>query len=254
MVIKYHRKNYNPVENKSSSIDSISTEMILPGTKVLDIGCATGYIAEYLQKYKDCSVVGVENNPEQAQLAQKICSVVFVGSIESQDIQFQIDQYVKKEGLFNCVYMSEVIEHLIDPWKILRVLPRWIQKDGCLVITTCNVAHWRMRIELMKGKWAYQEYGILDKTHLKFFTYETFRQILLDNDYQIIEEDYKMSDFNITINLFFYSRSVTVSGLVRRLLGDRGLKWYKSKYRNLLAYQMAFKCIPQNKANIKGTQ
>lgn len=247
MVIKYHRKNYNPLESNPSSIDSISTEMVPSGAKVLDIGCATGYMAEYLREYKNCTVAGVENNPEQAQLAQKICSVVFVGSIESPEIQFQIDQYVKKESLFNCVYMSEVIEHLVDPWKILAVLPRWIHKDGCLIITTCNVAHWRMRKELMKGKWTYQEYGVLDKTHLKFFTYETFRQMLLDSDYQIIEEDYKMSDINIAINLFFYSRSVTVSGLIRRLLGDSGLQWYKSKYRNLLAYQMAFKCIPRTK-------
>ncbi len=247
MVIKYQRENYNPVESNPSSIDSISTGMVPSGTKILDIGCATGYMAEYLQEYKNCTVVGVENNQEQAQLAQKMCSVVFVGSIESPEVQFQIDQYVRKESLFNCVYMSEVIEHLVDPWKILAVLQRWLRRDGCLIITTCNIANWRMRKELMKGKWAYQEYGVLDKTHLRFFTYETFRQMLLDSDYQIIEEDYKMSDINIAINLFFYRRSVAVSGLVRRLLGDRGLQWYKSKYRNLLAYQMAFKCIPRTK-------
>ncbi|MFQ5687187.1 MAG: class I SAM-dependent methyltransferase [Candidatus Scalindua sp.] len=145
MVIKYHRKNYNPLESNPASIDSISTGMVPSGAKVLDIGCATGYMAEYLQEYKNCTVAGVENNPEQTQLAQKICSVVFAGSIESPGIQFQIDQYVKKESLFNCVYMSEVIEHLVDPWKILAVLSRWIHKDGCLIITTCNIAHWQIK-------------------------------------------------------------------------------------------------------------
>jgi 2-polyprenyl-3-methyl-5-hydroxy-6-metoxy-1,4-benzoquinol methylase len=245
MNIKYHRENYNPTEVNPHSIDSISTGMISSGSKILDIGCATGYIAEYLQNYKNCSVVGIEINPEQAQLAKRACLEVFAGSIEDFQIQNQIDEYVEKRDLFDCVYMSEVIEHLVDPWKILTFIPRWLAENGCLIITTCNVAHWLMRKELMKGRWRYQEYGLLDKTHLRFFTYETFRQMLLDNQYQIIDEGYSMKDIYIPLNLPFLNRSVTISGVIKKLFGNSVLHWYRSKYKNLLAYQMAFKCVPK---------
>jgi 2-polyprenyl-3-methyl-5-hydroxy-6-metoxy-1,4-benzoquinol methylase len=243
--IKYHRVKYNPIEVNPFSIDSVSTGMISPGSKILDIGCATGYIAEYLHNYKNCSVVGIEINPEQAQLAKKVCLEVFVGSIEDFEIQNQIDQYVKDRDLFDVVYMSEVIEHLFDPWKILTLIPRWLAENGCLIITTCNVAHWLMRKELLKGRWIYQEYGLLDKTHLRFFTYQTFRQMLLDNQYQIIDEGYSMKDIYIPLNFPFCNRSVTISGLIKKLFGNSALHWYRAKYKNLLAYQMAFKCVPK---------
>ena len=93
---------------------------------------------------------------------------------------------------FDVVLATSVIEHLKYPEKFLINMKKVLKSHGQIIVSTPNISHWSMRIELLKGNFDYQEYGILDKTHLHFFTPKTYQQMFRDAGYTILE--YKIDD------------------------------------------------------------
>jgi methionine biosynthesis protein MetW len=241
-MIKYNNNNFNPDLLDGNNIDKIQIRMIPENSKVLEIGCATGFMSEYLKKKKNCFVYGVEYDKEQAKIARLKADIVICGGIDDKNIQKQIDDYVVKNGKFDVVFMSQVIEHIAYPNDVLIKLKDWINKHGVLIISTVNVAHWKSRIRLLKGRWEYEEYGLFDNTHLRFFTIEGFEKDLKKNGYEILEEDYNIDDFS---PFFFIPkiRGITISWICNKLncRNSAFYKWYKKKFRNFIGYQFVFK-------------
>lgn len=161
------------------NIDSQSVGLIPSGVKVLEIGCATGFVGEYLIREKKCNVVGVELGKDEAVAARKKINMVIEGDIEDEKTLGKIS------GTFDIIYASALIEHLKNPWEALQKWKKYLKKNGSLIITTSNIAHWSIRLQLLKGKFEYQQYGILDNTHLRFFTTETFQKLVVDCGYTI---------------------------------------------------------------------
>jgi len=174
-------KKFDPLSLHSLNIDRQSISKILSDSRVLEIGCATGFMGKYLKNKKNCMVVGVELGIEEAKEAKKVLDDVILGDIESQETLKKIS----KLGKFDVVFASALIEHLKDPWKSLSEWKSFLKPDGVLIITTSNIAHWSQRINFIQGKFEYQKYGILDNTHLRFFTTQTFRELVKDSGYQI---------------------------------------------------------------------
>lgn len=161
------------------NIDRQSVTLIPEGSKILEIGCATGFMAEYLIKEKKCIVDGVELALDEAREAKKKLRNVITGDIEDKDTIKQI------EDTYDIVFASALIEHLKDPWLSLKTWKKVLKKDGRILITTSNIAHWSMRLKMMKGQFNYEQYGILDNTHLRFFTTESFQKLVTDCGYTI---------------------------------------------------------------------
>lgn len=182
-MLKYgsNTPSFNPKKLHTLNVDRQSVSLINEGARVLEIGCATGFMGEYLMKHKKCTVVGVELGKQEAAVARAKLSKIIEGDVESSAVIRKIDSLDK----FDVVFASALIEHLKDPWIALKTWKKFLKKDGYIVISTSNIAHWSMRLKLLSGEFAYQKYGILDDTHLRFFTYKTFQKLVKDCGFNI---------------------------------------------------------------------
>lgn len=179
-MIKYGKnKIFNPSFLHKLNIDRQSVDAIPHACSVLEIGCATGFVGRYLIKHKKCKVVGIELGIDEAREARKVLHNVYAGDIEDPKV---LNLVTEK---FDVVYASALLEHLKDPWKALKDWRRFLKKNGLLIITTSNIVHWSQRINFVKGNFEYKDYGLLDNTHLRFFTTKTFPKLVLDSGYKI---------------------------------------------------------------------
>ena len=243
--LKYHNADFDVSRLNENNIDRIQFAMLPAGGTLLEIGCATGFMSAYLQTRLGFTVTGVELNPAQAAAAREHCRYLIEGNIAEPAVQEQLDDHVTAQGGFTVVFMSQVVEHLADPESLLTRLRDWIMPGGSLVISTCNVAHWRIRLDLMRGRWEYTDYGILDSTHLRFFTVHTFRRLLQACGFTIVDEGYSFEDF-CPFRLLIDKRVLAPSDLLRLIpfFGGRLRRKYIYRFRNLIATQFALKAIP----------
>lgn len=132
---------------------------------VLEIGCGTGATLAWLKASGRCkSTTGIELVAEQADSASAVVDRVIQGSIESVDLKSWVER-------FDLILCLDVLEHLNDPWALIENLSELLQPGGRLVASIPNVRHIRVLVPLLfKGEWTYSGSGILDKTHLRFFT------------------------------------------------------------------------------------
>ncbi len=132
---------------------------------VLDIGCATGKLGESIKNRQTCEVYGIEMNPSAAHEAAKLLDKVLIGTAETQILEFPDES-------FSCIILADILEHLMDPWQFLHLCAKKLQKnaDACIIISIPNVSHWSVVVPLLQGQWQYMDAGILDATHLRFFT------------------------------------------------------------------------------------
>jgi GT2 family glycosyltransferase/2-polyprenyl-3-methyl-5-hydroxy-6-metoxy-1,4-benzoquinol methylase/Flp pilus assembly protein TadD len=131
--------------------------------RILDVGCATGMMGHELKQKLRAEVWGVEFEPKAAEQAEKRLDRVLTGPIE--EVMHDLP-----DGYFDTVILADVLEHLTDPWNVLKNLRSKISTKGEVVVSIPNVRHWSVIKHLLEGSWSYQEAGILDKTHLRFFT------------------------------------------------------------------------------------
>ncbi len=137
------------------------------GKRVLELGCATGYMSKILQS-QGCEVVGVEIDPEAATRAASFCEQIVVGDIEEIDFEQELGN-----RKFDVITAADVLEHLKDPAAVLRTLKSFLESDGYLVFSIPNTAHGSLRLALLSGKFDYSDVGLLDRSHLRFYTKET---------------------------------------------------------------------------------
>lgn len=155
-----------------------AVERHLPeGGAVLDVGCASGGLLGALAG-RAGRREGVEVDAAAAQAARLVADDVHVGSI---------DDVVLPEDTFDVVVLGDVLEHLVDPAAgIQRVLPA-LRAGGRVVVSLPNVAHWSVRASLLVGRWEYRSSGILDDTHLRFFTWSTGARLVEDAGLTVVE-------------------------------------------------------------------
>ena len=167
-------EGFDPTEN----IGAIR-EIVPSGSRVLDVGCGTGWVAKELKDNKGCEVIGVEPNESRAEVARSHGIQVHVGYLEDLRIE-EVDR-------FDIVLFGDVLEHLSDPLSILCDAKRYLRPGGSVVVSVPNVAHWMVRLDLLRGRFNYQECGIMDATHLRWFTEKTLRQLLENAGYRVDE-------------------------------------------------------------------
>lgn len=244
-MIKYHQDRIDFGALHQNNIDRIQLAMIPAKSHVLEIGCATGYTTEYLAGDKQCRVLGVEPVKEQAEVARKRGLAVITGLIDSPETFDQLLAYTEKHGLFDTIFMSQVIEHIADPATTLHVLKRLLAPDGSLIISTCSIVHWKCRLQILLGRWEYEDYGIFDRTHLRFFTIKSFRQLLEESGYTVVDFGYTFEDI-CPFKILFDTRILAPSDLLRLVpfIGKRLRRAYTDLFKNFLATQFVYKAQP----------
>jgi len=140
-------------------------------TKVLDIGCGVGKSggALLLDQRADW-VTGIELMAEVAQQARNHLSEVFSLSIEADELPFQAHE-------FDLILAADVLEHLVDPWLAMQRISGWLKPGGLALFSIPNIQHWRGVWAVLSGRWFYRDQGLFDKTHLRFFSRQTARDL-----------------------------------------------------------------------------
>lgn len=164
--------------------------------RVLEVGPATGYITEALQK-RGCRVTAIEKDPEAAESAARYCERMIVDDVE------QMDFLAALQGeLFDVVIFGEVLEHLVNPHRALVEAAKVLRPGGYVVASVPNVAHASVRLALLDGAFPYTELGLLDHTHLRFFTRKTLKDLFKQAGYVIrVWRPIAMDPFSTELNL-----------------------------------------------------
>ena len=146
---------------------------------VLEIGCNTGYLSRVMQQ-RGCQVTGVEVDETVAKLARSFCRRVIVSDVESLDWEA-----VLGDERFDVITFGDVLEHMRAPETVLRQLRHYLVPAGYIVVSLPNIAHGSVRLSLLLGRFEYASLGILDETHLRFYTKETAQQLLVSSGFQV---------------------------------------------------------------------
>ncbi|HUO65269.1 MAG TPA: class I SAM-dependent methyltransferase [Terriglobales bacterium] len=148
------------------------------GRRALDVGAADGFLAELLTR-QGWQVTALERDPEQAAKARGRCHEVIVADLD--------EAAPRLEGAFDAIVYGDVLEHLSDPLPALVALNRSLAPGGRILVSVPNVAHLWVRLSLLLGRWDYADRGILDRTHVRFFTRRSFTRFLGDAGLEIEE-------------------------------------------------------------------
>lgn len=172
---------HNTVSSKYYNIEKTNLLKYFDGInkKILDIGCANGRLGKKLQELNIAvELVGVEIFLPAAKEAKKHYNNVIVGDIEEINLPY--------EKYFDYIICGDIIEHLKNPWVMLKNIRNVLKIDGKLICSVPNIRYWRiLRDLIIHGKWEYVDSGILDITHLRFFTKYSFIELLKCTGYKI---------------------------------------------------------------------
>jgi len=189
---RYDPRHYSPLNIVIRELAKMSRSGSSGPLRVLDVGCSKGYAAARLKELGDFAVYGIEKDPEDAAEAKKHCEKVAVldldGPLPAGGGPFP--------GLeFDAVLFVDVLEHLKSPQTVLARFKSVLAPGGRIFVSLPNVAHFTMRLALLCGRFDYRPSGILDRTHLRFFTYKTGRRLIEDAGYRVLRTTFGSSRF-----------------------------------------------------------
>ena len=148
--------------------------------RILEVGCGEGTFARQLKEQRETEIWGVELVPAAADAARRHLDRVLCG-----DILEQIE--LLPLSYFECVIFNDVLEHLIDPYRVLLALKRVLAPDGVIVCSIPNIRYFRAFYNfVVRGDWHYEEEGIMDKTHLRFFTKKSIAEMFTSLGYDVL--------------------------------------------------------------------
>lgn len=156
---------------QASYYDNVNPELLnmIPlniGT-VLEVGCGAGALGrDYKLRNQLCRYIGVELFVDAANIAKQHLDMVICDDVEKIDLHTELSSV----GKIDCLVYGDVLEHLRDPWRVLREHVVLLRDAAQVVACIPNVQHWSIMAGLLTGQWQYIDSGILDRTHLRFFT------------------------------------------------------------------------------------
>lgn len=160
-----------PIDLNSDSTAAKVVRLVGNGKSVLELGCAEGHMSRIFQE-NGCKVIAVEIDREAAQSATPHCERVIIGDLERLDLAAEL-----QTRRFDVVVAADVLEHLKDPASLLLRLKEFLAPEGYIVASIPNVAHASVRLGLLAGDFRYRDRGLLDRSHLRFFTRETVQDL-----------------------------------------------------------------------------
>jgi 2-polyprenyl-3-methyl-5-hydroxy-6-metoxy-1,4-benzoquinol methylase len=147
---------------------------------ILDIGCGQGSFLMLIKEKIGAETWGVEMVKEMAEYAKKKADYVFVGQIE------KIFSSIP-DGYFDCICFNDVLEHLIEPTEVLKMMRQKLSENGIIIASIPNVRYFlNIRNLLIYKDWEYTNSGILDATHLRFFTQKSMKRMFENAGYKLI--------------------------------------------------------------------
>ena len=177
----FHPK-YTQFDDSPGSTHNLVLGLVEPGSRVLEFGCATGYMSQVLRDRLGATVVGVELDAESAQLAVPHLDRILVGDAEELDLEAELGG-----ERFDAILFADVLEHLRHPEALLKRVRPFVAEGGVVVASIPNIAHASVRLALLGGSFRYREQGLLDEDHIRFFTREGVLDLMEGSGYVITQ-------------------------------------------------------------------
>ena len=173
---------------KNDSHTGLATR-IKPKQRILELGCSSGYLSKFLMQDMACVVVGVDINQSVLLQAAPYCQQTIVADLDSNAWLAEI-----AGQQFDVVLCADVLEHLKNPAAMLASLKPYLHQDSRLLASVPNVAHASIRLELLQGHFDYESLGLLDDTHLHFYTRDGLIAMLMQAGYVGCDISYSIQD------------------------------------------------------------
>src|SRR5574337_658980 len=182
---KRHNYEYE-VDASSETAPANVVRMVGQSKRVLEIGCGPGSITKLLTHHGQCRVTALELDPEAITKVAPYCEAIMQADLNSAEWPHLLDGAER----FDVVVAADVLEHLYDPWTTLRRMVPLIIPNGYLVISLPHVGHAAVVSCLINGDFDYRDWGLLDRTHIRFFGFKNIKELFAQADLKIIEVRY----------------------------------------------------------------
>jgi methionine biosynthesis protein MetW len=177
------RHNYEyDVDTSSQTAPANVVRLIGRDKNVLEIGCGPGSITKILAEQNACRVTGLELDPEAIKKVMPYCVKVMQADLNSSEWPS-----ILKDERFDIVLVADVLEHLYDPWNSLKRMASLINENGCVVISLPHVGHAAVAGCLLSGDFNYHDWGLLDRTHIRFFGLKNIEDLFAQAELKIID-------------------------------------------------------------------
>lgn len=160
------------VDLNSDSAAAAVIRFVRPKSRVLEIGAGSGAIARHLVQSKQCDLVALEHNPASVEKLKAFCSSVHMLDLNDQNWPEQLTAAIGAAaggGQFDYVIAADVLEHLYDPWSVLKRMKTLLNQDGRIILSLPHASHSSVLTAFYNGDVQMNEWGLLDKTHIRFF-------------------------------------------------------------------------------------
>lgn len=221
----YDRKLPDNIEEMPSEIRKV-LQWVGYNKKVLEVGCHTGNYSKWMQN-QGCQITAVEINHHALSKAQVYLNRSISGNIEGDEIWQQV-----ASERYDVITYLQVLEHLVDPWRILNLSIQRLNAGGFVLVGLPNINNFIDRMAIFKGDFDYTDTGVMDKTHLRFFNQKTAVEMFEKSGFEVV--DY-FSPWQTSI-----FRSVPILGRFDRL----GIKITEKISKNLSDVVMMHKLVP----------
>lgn len=179
---KYHLDHiFDPQAAHPGDAHSVLMRLIPPKSRVLELGCASGYLSGYMEQALGCRVTGLEYDSNAAQIAAQRCSEVHTVDLNDPNAL----EVARASAPYDVLLAAAVLEHLYHPEDLLRRARELLTPDARVIVSLPNIAHWSIRLKLLAGRFDYEDYGIMDRTHVRFYTPRTAKAMLESEQYRV---------------------------------------------------------------------
>ena len=175
----YNHSKYVYDENRVNDAHTSVIKQISENSTVLDIGCASGILGYVLNKYKHCEVDGIEYDKKAFEVAKKYGFYNDVMNFSITDVDSdEYKKFIKSNKKYDYIVFADVLEHLVNPYDAIYNVSKLLKKNGKIIVSVPNICHIDIIKGLFEGTFNYSRFGILDSTHLRFFSIESFYQMI----------------------------------------------------------------------------
>ena len=186
MNIETSHKYEYAVDLAAQTAPAFVVHMVGSSKRVLEVGCGPGSITKQLTQHGLCRVTALELDPEAIAKVAPYCEAILQADLNSAEWPHLLDGGER----FDVVVAADVLEHLYDPWTALKRMASFINDSGYLVISLPHVGHAAVVSCLINGDFEYREWGLLDRTHIRFFGLKNIEELFAQADLKIIEVKY----------------------------------------------------------------
>lgn len=181
-----HTYDYDVDPEEKNHVAPKIMQMVGQGLRVLEIGAGPGSITRFLKEQAKCIITAIEIDDSALPLLKPFCKEVFQCDLNDPN---WMDCLAKDAG-FDVIVAADVLEHLLDPWRTLTSMKGLLAPNGYVIVSLPNAGHNGVVAALLSGNFHYHDWGLLDRTHLRFFGMQNIQELFTEAGYAIVDYDY----------------------------------------------------------------